>query len=331
MLATIREFATPEDAVRERHADHYRELAEGADRELREGGDQAFWLGRLDTEHANLRAALDHRPGDVRLAGALAAFWNVRGHSAEGLERIERALAHDAEPAARAKALAGASGLATSRGDHERSRALAEEALTLYREIRDAAGTVKSLANLGYAASASGELDRARALYEEALEVAERPRDRVVALNCLGDLALRTRDLARAREFAERALATTGIDEESDGVAIFNLGYVALLDGRRDDAATHLRDAARAFDALGDQETVALALDGLALALADRADDAARLLGAADARRAAVGAASSFEDELRARGAAEIRARAAPEAFIEGAAMALTDLLRRAG
>jgi non-specific serine/threonine protein kinase len=327
MLATIREYATPDGAARERHADHYRALAERADRELREGGDQALWLGRLDTEHANLRAALDHRPDDVRLAGALAAFWNVRGHSAEGLERIERALSGEAEPAARAKALAGAAGLATTRRRYDRALALAAEALELYRELGDRPGMVKALASLGYAASLAGATERARAHYEEALAVAEQPRDRVVALNCLGDLALQARELARARELAERALAEA-VDEESEAVAIFNLGYTALLDGRPEDAAGHLRDAARRFDALGDEETVALALDGLALAIADRPDAAARLLGAADARRAAVGAASSFEDELRARGAAGIRATASPEAFAAGAAMALTELLR---
>ena len=106
----------------------------------------------------------------------------------------------------------------------------------------------------------------------------------------------------------------------------FNLGYVALLDGRREDAAVHLRTAARTFDALGDQETVALALDGLAIASED-VEHAARLLGAAQARREAVGAAASFEDELRARGAAQIRARAGAEAFAAGAELPLDDLI----
>ncbi len=327
MLETIREHAATglDDAVRDRHADHYRALAERADQALREG-EQTVWLARLDTEHANLRAALDHRPGDVRLAGALAAFWNVRGHAAEGLQRLTIALEHDAEPRTRARALAGASGLAWGRGDHARAQDLAQEALALYRELGDTTGMVKSLANLGYTASATGDLERARAHYEEALAVADAPRDRVVALNCLGDLALRARELDRARDLAEQALAAA-VDDESIGVSDFNLGYIALLDGRHDDAATHLRRAARTFDALGDQETVALALDGLALTMTDHPDLAARLLGAAQSRREAVGAVVSFEDELRARGAAEIRARANAEAFDEGAELPLEDLI----
>jgi predicted ATPase/DNA-binding SARP family transcriptional activator len=316
MLETIREYAATrlEDAIRDRHADHYRTLAEQGDRALRDG-DQTTWLARLDVEHANLRAALDHRPGDVRLAGALAAFWNVRGHAAEGLQRITTALGSPAEPRDRARALAGAAGLA--RGDHARAQEFAHQALALYRELGDATGMVKALANLGYTAST---LDEARRHYEQALEVAEAPRDRVVALNCLGDLALRARDLGRARELGEQAL-DAALDDESIGVADFNLGYTALLDGRREDAARHLREAAKTFDALGDQETVALALDGLALAT-DDADQAARLVGAADARR---GAAVSFEDELRE--AAHTRARERPRALAEGAELPLTDLI----
>ena len=321
MLETIREYAAQrlDAATKGRHAEHYRALAEHADRALR-AGDQTVWLARLDIEHANLRAALDHDPGDVRLAGALAAFWNVRGHAAEGLQRITTALEHEAQAPARAKALAGASGLAWARGDHARSQDLAEQALALYRELGDSTGMVEALANLGYTAS---DPDRAREHYEEALSVAETARDRVVALNCLSDLALRARAPDRARNLAERAL-DEAVDDESIGVAAFNLGYIALLDERREDAASYLRRAARTFDALGDQETVALALDGLAIST-DDPEHAARLIGAADARREAVGAAVSFEDALRE--AAHARARSRPQALAEGAELPLSDLI----
>ena len=147
---------------------------------------------------------------------------------------------------------------------------------------------VKALSNLGYAASLTGDLERAKTHYEEALAVAEAPRDRVVALNSLSDLALRARDLDRARELAQQA-RRDAVDDESAGVASFNLGYTELLAGRRPEAARNLQDAARIFDALGDQETVALALDGLAIAT-DDPDRAAQLVGGAEARREAVGA-----------------------------------------
>ncbi len=314
--------------MRERHATHVLDLAEHADRELREGGDQALWLGRLDLEHANARAALDWlagRPGELRLAGALASFWAVRGHAAEGLKRGERALRCPGSPAERAKALAGTSILAWARGQHERSRALAEEALDLYRALDDGPGMVRALANLGFAATATGDLARARSYYEEGLAVAERagrPRDVAVALNGLTDLALQARELARAREVGEQALThgRSSGDAESIAVALFNLGYVALHEERLPEAARLLREAAAAFDALGDEETVGLALEGLALAVADLPEQAARLLGAAAARREATGGTTSFEDELRIRGAERIRAVLGQGAFERAAA-----------
>jgi len=64
MLETIREYAREQleasgDAseVRRRHADHYLALAEEAYPNLR--GDPKQWLDRLESEHDNLRAALD--------------------------------------------------------------------------------------------------------------------------------------------------------------------------------------------------------------------------------------------------------------------------------
>ena len=51
---------------------------------------QTEWLDLLETEHDNLRAALDHldSSGDAEqqlaLAVSLSRFWYVRGHLAEG-------------------------------------------------------------------------------------------------------------------------------------------------------------------------------------------------------------------------------------------------------
>lgn len=58
------------DAVRDRHLSHYLDLAERADAGLR-GPDQVAWSRRLDTESANLRAALDHAVASARTDDAL--------------------------------------------------------------------------------------------------------------------------------------------------------------------------------------------------------------------------------------------------------------------
>ncbi|MUL41462.1 AfsR/SARP family transcriptional regulator [Streptomonospora sp. PA3] len=107
MLATIREFAVErlveageEQRVGRAHADHYRELAEAADRALL-GPAQAEQLARLSEDHGNLTAALrwtvEHdAAAALRLQAALSSYWWLRGLHDEGaplaaalLERID--------------------------------------------------------------------------------------------------------------------------------------------------------------------------------------------------------------------------------------------------
>ncbi|MEV6703029.1 BTAD domain-containing putative transcriptional regulator [Streptomyces sp. NPDC051453] len=88
-------------AVRHRHLRHYAELAERAEPRLR-GGGQREWLGRLDAETANLRAALDEATrrastsgatGDaVRLATALSWWWLLRGRLSEARRALSAVL-----------------------------------------------------------------------------------------------------------------------------------------------------------------------------------------------------------------------------------------------
>src|SRR5205823_6394523 len=65
ILETLREYAQERlaerkeaDAVRGRHLSYFLALAEEADERL-QGAEQLAWLDRLETEHDNLRAALN--------------------------------------------------------------------------------------------------------------------------------------------------------------------------------------------------------------------------------------------------------------------------------
>ncbi|MGH2618229.1 MAG: ATP-binding protein, partial [Thermomicrobiales bacterium] len=97
MLATIREFALermqdlPEvDDLRQAHADTFLTVAKGANWDDFAG--QADLLHQLEADHANYRQAIGfyEQQGDdglakrLRLAAALAYFWWLRGHFAEG-------------------------------------------------------------------------------------------------------------------------------------------------------------------------------------------------------------------------------------------------------
>jgi predicted ATPase/DNA-binding CsgD family transcriptional regulator len=103
MLETIRQYAHDRlrgdaAATRDRHLDHFLALAETAEPEL-ERADQDAWLAMLETEHDNLRGALDwglsapEPERGRRLAAALPRLWLLHGHSHEGIGYLKRAIA----------------------------------------------------------------------------------------------------------------------------------------------------------------------------------------------------------------------------------------------
>jgi predicted ATPase len=104
VLETLREFAWEQleasgeaDVVRRAHASYYARLAERAEPELT-GGQPAVWFDRLESEHANLRAALawmlvNDQGADLSAVAALVRFWDHLGHVGEGRRRLAAALA----------------------------------------------------------------------------------------------------------------------------------------------------------------------------------------------------------------------------------------------
>jgi predicted ATPase/DNA-binding CsgD family transcriptional regulator len=133
LLETIRQYAHDRlreageaAATRDRHLDCFLTLAEEAEPEL-VGPDQDAWVARLETEHDNLRVALDWafsspdpRRGR-RLAAALPLLWNSHGHAHEGIERLERAiaLAPDDRTTLQGRLLLGAAQLGAATGKFE--------------------------------------------------------------------------------------------------------------------------------------------------------------------------------------------------------------------
>ncbi|MFD8101716.1 BTAD domain-containing putative transcriptional regulator [Nocardia fluminea] len=101
-----------ESGTRLRHLAYYLGFAERADQQLRTR-DQRRWLSRLDAESADLRRALETaraagRSEDaLRLVGALAWYWVMRGRLTEGIRSLGIALAipGETDPAARRVAL----------------------------------------------------------------------------------------------------------------------------------------------------------------------------------------------------------------------------------
>ncbi|HLV81592.1 MAG TPA: AAA family ATPase [Chthonomonadaceae bacterium] len=198
MLETLREYAaeqlTTEErtALQERLARWCRVLAEEGNRGLA-GPEHAFWLRRLEAEHDNFRASLTwalEADGDLalRLAAALARFWEVRGYVREGSEWLERALAVISAPTlARAIALDQAGYFAWYLRDFGRARGRLEASLALYRQAEDA-GIASPLNHLGGLLLFENRPEEARPLLEEALAATEASGDRRTKVGVLENL-----------------------------------------------------------------------------------------------------------------------------------------------
>jgi tetratricopeptide (TPR) repeat protein len=303
MLETVREFAWGElhrsaeaGEIRRRHARFFLGLAEEAEVELG-GRDQVAWFVRLEEEHDNLRAALEwsletgEAETGLRIGGALHWFWRVRGHLAEGRERLALLLALPAaqqRTPARSRALLVAGSIAGVQGERTTAQALCEEALEISREIGDPALIQIAAGALGCVLQGRGELDRAERLFQERLAIARDLGDRwsvSCVLNDLGNLALSRGEHEEARAFQEESLAIRRERGDWRGISsVFtNLGILAAARGDFEGARTFIQEALVIGRELGDRHTVANSLLNLGCAALDQGiyDEAERFFSEA--------------------------------------------------
>lgn len=283
LLQTLRQYAGEKlrlsgeaGAIRSRHRDYYLMLAETAESELR-GPEQGTWLNRLELEHDNLRAALDWSKVDaaasdasLRLAGALAQFWLVRGHTREGRVWLEGALTSGGSPAraVRAKALHGAGVLVGALGDYARAVAYLEESLALRRKLSDTEGMASSLNNLGFVAQWQGDYARAEALHRESLELARQHNHRWELANSLNNMGA----IEQYRGDYERAIAPLKEslslfrelgDERKVADTLNNLGIMAANQGDFPRASALFEENLALRRKLGDRRGITMALNNL--------------------------------------------------------------------
>ncbi len=149
----------------------------------------------------------------LRLAAAIALFWNARGHLAEGRERLTRLLelpAASKPTPERAAALLELGGLEYSQSDYDQAQSHLEASRELYRTLGHDEGHGRALNYLANTAFHRGEFARAAALYDEGLAECRRLGDRraiAQALTNLANVANSLADYATARERLEESLA----------------------------------------------------------------------------------------------------------------------------
>ncbi|HEX5469197.1 MAG TPA: tetratricopeptide repeat protein [Gaiellaceae bacterium] len=319
MLETIREFAREQLAqhgeeaeLLRRHALEFARFAEEADAGLR-GDDQLLWFERLETEHDNLRAALDSSlaAGDdetaLRLGGALGWFWYAHGHALEGSTRLTELLAatKGAPEELRAGPLYALGVLLDQRGEPEQAAELVQRSLAVFREQGDRERVGTALNSLGSIRRVLGDFEAARSLLEESLAIRRELGDEArmaSSLSNLGIVAFEQGDLddAEARFVEALELDRAHGNEWGAGAALDNLSAVAIERGDYERARELNHEALALAERVGDQELIAFGLEKAAVLAAAGGQDgrAARLAGAADAVREAAGIdRSAFDGE----------------------------------
>ena len=302
MLETIREYALErlralgeEEELRQRHAEHFRELALRTAAELRAGKSSGEVYGRLESDLDNIRAALGWADSDapelmLELAGLLKLFWRVRGHLDEGRRWLESALTHGESPTpGRARALEAAGALAQRRGDYPAAKTLWQEGLEIWRSLGDDEGVARALGDLASVYDLEGDADRAIPLYEESADLLRTlglAYELGTVVSNLGVCLMGQGRLDEAAQLYEEAvdLCRSSGRSEQLTISLFNLGRVAMLQGRHEVAAGWFERALEAARELGYKEMIAYALKGIGEVLAARgeSEQAARLLGASD-------------------------------------------------
>jgi predicted ATPase/transcriptional regulator with XRE-family HTH domain len=254
LLETIRQYAreklleTDEGAaLSRRHLKFFMRLAEALEGEIR-GANELAALNRLETEHDNIRAALEwaisHSVGDgaaidadtaLRLSGAIWLFWHYRQYWGEGHNWLSKILAlpgAQARSLARAKALNGLT------------------YLTRYWRL-----PASSPIGLSYAARYRRHPDSSLPVYEESVSLLheaeesmslwrelENPRQEgyLHALRTLGETAYHAGDQTRGRALIEESLGLAQVAGDNASIAwsLFNLGLFAREEGRPEAAWT---------------------------------------------------------------------------------------------
>ncbi|GAA4470872.1 hypothetical protein GCM10023094_00520 [Rhodococcus olei] len=295
--------------LRRRHADWYRQLAQGAEAGWI-GARQLDWIDRLDREQPNLREALEFALTDdtgtdsdsvLAFAAALQPFWYSLGRLGEGRRWLDRALAAASGTAStvHARALYWDCSLAGAQGDLAATAALVTEARALAQQSTDP--VVHAYAELaeGMHEIYTGDLAAACARLEGIHDMFAAQGDllaQVSALLYLGWARELRQDTAGALDCYQKALAITESHGESvsRSYALWAAAVAVWRQGDRDRALRLLRQGLVLVRRRKDPFMAATCLEALAwiVSAEGSARRAAVLLGAAQALVRVTGAST---------------------------------------
>jgi non-specific serine/threonine protein kinase len=320
MLETIHEYARDKlessgeaQEIKQRHATYFAELAKEAEIELF-GSKVGYWIGRLRSEHDNLRAALEWSIGSSnpilgsQIISSLREFWYAEGFLSEGQRWCERILNCDENlpPNLRASVISVSGELSFAQGDYDSGMRSQLEALRL---IKDRAENVtRAWAQIFLAADLGAfpdKVDDGVVLCAEGLALF---RD----LNHLPGIArglIITGELARTAgdyDCAQTAykecleLSRQAGDAKHIALALTNLSYISMHQHDYVQAEKFLKEGMRYMAQLDHKHYIGMALSMLAGPVAARGfpKRAAQLLGASEGILHSLGAVLQPADQF---------------------------------
>ncbi len=279
MLEVVRQYAAAKlaeagerEALSEAHGRWFLVYVEATHEEL-VGAGQAEWLARLETDHANFRAALESVTEPVerlRFTCLLGRFWAFRDHWSEARAQFELALAASGDRAPlplRARAVYWLAQFMVFQGENG-AAAPAFEALELWRSLGDRLGVARSLHQVAGILSVQGRLEEAVAATEECGALARELGDQnllVSATSKLGQIAQRRGRYEEAAVWFEEGLGVLRALGRTEAVAgmLLNLADTARSRGEFEKALRYLEESRAEQRALPSRQLNLLTNSGL--------------------------------------------------------------------
>jgi DNA-binding SARP family transcriptional activator len=321
LLEPVRQYAAEKlaasgegEALRERHARYFVEVAERAEPETRGGGRVSPWMTRLERDHGNLRTVSDWSAEDparveteLRLSGALVWFYFTQGLFREARERLTQALPRvsaNTPPVVLGRAYTALGYHAIWQGDFGAGAEPLTKAVEILRRESDPEALSFALIGLGTVVGLAGDEAAADTLLDQeqaalgtrvAVEAHGFPYLLLYALASYwrGVIAQVAGNLPKARAALELCVETARSQSDHPTIAhpLSALSRVLTLMGEFEAARRCLAEALPIHARHDDRWGLADALEGAALlAAAEGAPErAARLIGASDGLRQSTG------------------------------------------
>ncbi len=282
MLETIRQYGEYQlkdtgefENISGRHLKYYSEFADIPRNYLR-GKDAEFWRKVLIDETGNIEKALlwsfENYDGEdgIRLAGAMAYFWQINGYLSKGLRFLESSMEKfkETENYYCIRVISNLGNFARLSGDFEKAKTHLEKSLHISRQIENKGLICDSQHRLAILEFDIGNFDESRKFYEENLEYYKSIDDKYgisSTLNNLGNIFSTQGYTDKASGMYIESLAIRKEQGDNLGVAVTlcNLGILADEQGDYSRAKALLDESLQIRQVIGDKEGEAVTLSNL--------------------------------------------------------------------